>query len=392
MSWEHNERGMALPAVVFTLAIMAVMASVAFRTADDERRSAWAAKESGVALYAAEAGLRSTMANWPSPEPMMAAGATLDLGWQLLPNKSTYHATIQRVDRGVGLQVFAVVVEAKSRGAQGGRSRISGMVAAVPTFTSGIFSEGDATISGGGFTDSYNSSVSPYNPAAADSGGSITTNGNIDLSGNPTIIKGDATARGTVSSGVVTGTVTNNAPPFPTKEIKPCPSGGFTPAAYLPSGSGISYNATSGALSLSGGGILTLPSPPSVFYFSSISLSGGSQLYTSGPSTIYVSGSVDFTGGTVVNSTTVPANLALVSCGTASTAGWKLSGGSGAYLTVYAPNHPITLSGSGDIYGALIGASYTSTGGSKLHFDEALLNAPTNRRVVLTGSWIQMGN
>lgn len=387
----HTERGMALPAVVFTLAIMAVMASVAFRTADDERRAAWAVKESGVALYAAEAGLRTTMANWPSTEPMMAPGATLDLGWQLLPNKSSYHATIQRVDRGGGLQVFAVVVEAKSRGSQGGRTRISGMVSAVPTFNSGIFAEGDVTLTGGSSTDSYNSSVAPYNPAAADSGGSVSTNGNVNMSGSPTSINGDATARGTVS-GHVTGTVTSNALPFPAQEIKTCPSGGFTPAASLPSGSGISYNATTGALSLSSGSIVTLPSPPSVFYFSSISLTGGSQLYTSGPATIYISGAVDFTGGTVINSTAAPGNLALVSCGTASTDVWKLTGGSGAYFTVYAPNHPITISGSGDIYGALIGASYTSTGGSKLHFDEALLSTPTNRRLVLTGSWIQMGN
>jgi hypothetical protein len=245
----QTERGMALPAVVFTLAIMAVMASVAFRTADDERRAAWAAKESGVALYAAEAGLRATMANWPGTEPMMAPGATLDLGWRLLPNKSSYHATIQRVDRG-GLQAFAVVVEAKSRGAQGGRTRISGMVSAVPTFSSGIFAEGDVTLTGGSSTDSYNSSLAPYNPAAPDSGGSVSTNGNITLSGSPTNIKGDATARGTVSAGLVTGTVTSNAPSFPAQEIKTCPSGGFTPAAYLPSGSGISYNATTGALSV----------------------------------------------------------------------------------------------------------------------------------------------
>jgi hypothetical protein len=386
-----DERGMALPAVIFTLAIMAVLAVVAFRTADDERRSSWATKESGVALYAAEAGLRTTLGTWPTaPEAALAPGDSLDLGWQLLPNRSSYRAKIHRVDRG-GLQQFAVVVEARSPGLQGGRSRIVGMVSAVPIFKWGIYSEGNVVMSGGSYTDGYNSNNGPYNPLAVDSIGSIATNGNISMSGGGTVIKGDATAQGTVSGGTVTGTNTPGAPPFPAQPIVPCPAG-YTPAANVPSGAGISYNSGTGVLSVSGGKVITLNPPPTVFYFSSVTLSGGSQLIAGGAVQIMIGNQLNLSGGTLVNPSGVPSNLAISSCGSGSTTGWTLSGGSGAAFTVYAPNHPITVTGSGDIFGAIVGASYTASGGSKVHFDEALLNTPTTQRMALVGSWVQTGN
>src|SRR5438034_6383551 len=67
------------------------------------------------------------------------------------------------------------------------------------------------------------------------------------LGGKP--VWGSATAHGTITSASgVTGTVTQNAPLFPTMTTPPCPSGGYTPAQYVPSGPGISYNAATGVL------------------------------------------------------------------------------------------------------------------------------------------------
>ncbi len=80
---------------------------------------------------------------------------------------------------------------------------------------------------------------------------------------------------------------------------------------------------------------------------------------------------VDLGGGTITNTTGVPLNMQINYAGTQPIA---LSGGSGCYAVVYAPNSPISISGGGDWYGALLGASFTDSGGSAIHYDRALLS------------------
>jgi len=45
--------------------------------------------------------------------------------------------------------------------------------------------------------------------------------------------------------------------------------------------------------------------------------------------------------------------LAVIGCGTDNTS-WDLSGGTGAYYALYAPNHNLTLTGGSDIWGAIV--------------------------------------
>ena len=47
--------------------------------------------------------------------------------------------------------------------------------------------------------------------------------------------------------------------------------------------------------------------------------------------------------------------------------------------------------GGSDLWGAVVGASYTATGGSKLHYDEGLAQTPSKLLTVVTGSWAQLG-
>src|ERR1051325_1342403 len=114
-------------------------------------------------------------------------------------------------------------------------------------FKGALFTQGKMTLKGA-VTDSYNSNLGPYDPATAGNNGDIGSNGDISL-GSGAVVKGDATAVGSISgSGGVTGTVTQGAPPFPTPPTPPCPTGGYTPAQYVPSGPGVSYNASTGVL------------------------------------------------------------------------------------------------------------------------------------------------
>ena len=98
---------------------------------------------------------------------------------------------------------------------------------------------------------------------------------------------------------------------------------------------------------------------PGTYCFSSVTLSGGSTLQVNEAVRIYLdiknSGDKsDFSGGSsggVVNTTGKAENLQIFSM--SSSQGITLSGGSQAYMAVYAPNSPITFSGGSDLYGAV---------------------------------------
>src|SRR5688500_20038791 len=107
MTYAQGERkGFVLMAVIFSIAIMSLVVVVAFTTSYDERRSARASRESTLALYAADAGLRATLGNWPTaPVASLHPGDSVDLGWTTIPNGGSYRAVNQRADSG-GLQRY----------------------------------------------------------------------------------------------------------------------------------------------------------------------------------------------------------------------------------------------------------------------------------------------
>ena len=302
------QTGFVVPTVIFALVILGVVAVAAISMSGDEQRSARAFKESGLALYSAEAGLGQALGSWDTagvrtlnPGDSLVVGS----GWTALPNHASYRVVIYKADSNQ-LQQFVVISQGRRPSQVGGQATVTALVSGVPLFRWGLYSAGNIVITGGGMTDGYNSGVGSY-AATADSGGSVATNGSVSMSGGGTIIKGDATAQGMVSGGAVTGTATNGAPPFPAQPIPACPVGGYTPAANVPSGSGISYNAGTGVLSVSGGKTITLTAPPSTYYFSQVVLSGGSQLINNGAINIIIDTA---SGGVSTPATTAAATIA----------------------------------------------------------------------------------
>ena len=58
-------------------------------------------------------------------------------------------------------------------------------------------------------------------------------------------------------------------------------------------------------------------------------------------------------------------------------------------MTLYAPNHNLTLSGGlSTFYGSFIGYSVTVSGGAHVHYDDALGRAP--RVTLASGSWTEI--
>jgi hypothetical protein len=388
-----NREGFVLPTVVFAVAVMSIVAVAAINTASDERRTSRATREATVALYAAESGLRKTYGNWPvAPVKALNPGDSLNLGWEPLPNGASFRAVIHRLDKG-GLQEYNVVVQGRRTGRNGGVATIVGVVGGVPVLTYGVFSKTNISLGGGGSMDSYDSEVAAYNALKPDSNATVWSNGNLDI--NRTTVLGPVSAAGAITSANwatvnATGGIHPNEAPAPEMDINACPTTGFTPAAQVPSGPGISYNSGTGVLTVTSGAILNLTGTS--YYFSRVILAGNSQLLVTPPAgarvEIAVSDSLDLRGGTVVNQTLAPTSLGFSSCGSPVPAKtFLVSGGAAAAFSVYAPNHPVVLTGNSDLFGAVVASSFTATGGAKLHYDEALSRIASKKLMVQKGTW-----
>lgn len=240
-------------------------------------------------------------------------------------------------------------------------------------FSLALFGKLFVNINGTADIDSFDSSVGPYNSVTAGSEGNIGSNGNIALTGT-SVLKGNATAGGTVSttgSATVTGTSTNNAPPLTFPAVTPCGPPYSTATGITMSGSA-SYNSATGQLTAAAHADVVLAS--GTYCFNSISLVAGSTLTVNGPAKISVTGTVSLGGVAVLNTTHVAANLRLFSSYTSNGNSIILTGGSQAYMVVYAPNTGVMFDGNSDFYGSFIAGSVMNTGRAGVHYDKALQN------------------
>lgn len=134
-----NRDGFVLPAVIFTMAILALLAVTALTTANDEHRASRALRESGAALYAAEAGgslLIATVVDSPRTvldtlAPHLAAGDSVDLGWTNLPSGASYRGVFHRYDNG-GQAMYVLSVEGRGAGGWGGQGAINFLLTDAP--------------------------------------------------------------------------------------------------------------------------------------------------------------------------------------------------------------------------------------------------------------------
>jgi Tfp pilus assembly protein PilX len=154
-------------------------------------------------------------------------------------------------------------------------------------------------------------------------------------------------------------------------------SGGTT--VYLSAGT---YNMNS--LVFSGGSPLVISSGPVVLNLQGIKQLNSGNPYPASNPINYENTAIDLSGASVSNISGVPGNFEIVCCGTAPAPpngsnpgqnycpGINLSGGSGTDAVIYAPNAGITMSGGSAWYGAIIGNTFTDSGGAAIHYDTAL--------------------
>jgi type IV pilus assembly protein PilX len=256
--------------------------------------------------------------------------------------------------------------------------------------------------SGGGTTDSYDSSTLAVNAAGvatapssfSDFGGNVGSNGNLAENGAKTTIYGTLstpdTGVGNCSGGNVTAW-TDNGNAQVTGGLVKLPQIVNFPSPVIPPpdmtknesiGSAVSLSPGNyGDVSLTGHGQLTLT--PGVYNVNSISESGAntgiviapdpiSHLY--GPVTINVTGNnqttpISLTGNGIQNPTLNPADMQINYAGTSNV---KIAGNSESAMVIYAPNAAVTLTGGSDFFGAILGQTVTDAGGTSIHYDRNL--------------------
>ena len=387
-----NRNGFVMPTVVFSIAIMSIVVVAMLSTASDERRASRAVRESTLAVYTAEAGLRQTYGSWPvAPVKAMNPGDSLDLGWQTLPNNEKYRAVIHRVDKG-GLQEYIVIVQGRRTGLNGGMSTVIGAVGGVPLFNRAVFGESYVLIQNATL-DSFDSDVAAYNALTAGNEADVFSNAGMTL--QKTTINGDAGAGGTITlnnSPVVTGTTTPNAPLQTPYDILDCPAGGYSPVT--PELAAVGYTGN-GVLSLASGQTLNLISGKQ-YFFRSVVMTGTSKLALppgTQPVDFMVQDSIYMAGGSIANTSHKTTDLSFQSCGPPTdgtkTNYWGLTGGADAYFSVYAPNKVVYALGNSAFYGGVISSIFYITGSAQFHYDEALARKASPKLQVQKATWGQ---
>ncbi len=379
-----DQHGMILVVTLLMVTMLGMLGSAFLTTSGTEHQIAKNDQELIQALYVAEGGLQAALNS-------LNLGLTPPTTGTIGPGQFT--VTVTDTPPPTGQKRLVATGYVPSQASPRALKQIAMLIMQASPFSRAVFARDQITISSSGGTDSYDSAIGLYGGSNVGSNGDIGTNGNISFAGS-SLVKGNAATtpgHSLPDQSHVTGSVSNTAAPWNPPNVA-CPSGGYTPS--VPSGSGISYDPSKGDLTVSGGGANLILSSPGTYYFHTLKVQGGATLTiaSGGDANIYISSTLDASGGSLINSTLSPTSLTFWGCGT-DTSSWKISGGgTETSLSIYAPNHPFTLSGGQDMYGSLVVGSFTNTGGSKLHYDEALARGGgfSGKFSIASGSWTEL--
>ena len=268
----------------------------------------------------------------------------------------------------------------------------------------GLFADGSGcnnplTLGGNITTYSFNSSTesTPSNPPSnvSTTGGDVGANGSVAVNGTSAAVNGTISSTYPASTGScpqnavsVSGNptigsqaqmTTAYSPPTPAypnpmpPQTSCCSSSSLTPGSY-------------GDISLSGHNTLTLQGGtagnPAVYNINSITETGQSSVVISpaGPVILNVAGQnqatpISLAGGGFANNTYIPSDFIINYPGTGAVV---LTGGSGAYFVLNAPNASVTLQGNASFYGQALGQTINVLGNPNFYWDKAASTPSTN--------------
>ena len=334
------------------------------------------------AFYLAEAGIDRASINLRTP-----TDATDDILTGALPAGS-YQITATTALDATHYRVTAL-------GASGTTQRtIEAVYQLTPqsVFQYAVFADQRVAVTGSAITDSYNSSLGPYQDDPAQPGynaghnGDVGTNATVAGSTTGVNVSGSIFVDGQVVVGpavadptaVVTGynpafITGGTSPPSDTQDVVSQPAVFPMPAVTVPSG------LTCDDYTVSASTTVTLA--PGTYCYHNLTIQGSGTLTTSGTGTVtvYLTGTLIARGNSTVGYAPSPGEmLFLMSGGTEATLEeGTITGSTGFYGALYGPLATINVSGNADVYGAIVAKQVNLTGSAELHYDEALQNATT---------------
>lgn len=273
-------------------------------------------------------------------------------------------------------------------------------------FNWAAFGDSGVTLDSGSSSDSYDSARGGYGFAGnKGTDGDVGSNGNISLDTGAKI-EGDASAGGTVTPypprppTVITGTVTQGAPPVPLPPIDTsyqAPNDNSlitgTGWSWVPPGSRNLHVTNSGNVIF----------PAGKYYLDSIDIDSGGQLTV--PSTLGATEKVTInltgefhadSGSRVNNATQIPGKLMIVTSATDAGARFSryavyLDSGSGFYGAIYAYNGTIRQDAGARVYGSTVAKTLSWDSGARFHYDVQLRNANlgSGGQGMLKKAWFQ---
>lgn len=235
----------------------------------------------------------------------------------------------------------------------------------------GIWGLEGVDVSGNVVTDSYDSTEEDYSVSTAGeegdvcSGRGITVSGSLEINGDVMAsFPYSVTVNG--SKAVITGTVEalTDMMTAPTAEIGDAVMDNdnelieLTDRGSEPWRSGTNFW-------LSANDSITLPSGS--YYFESFTMKSGSTLTLTGPTTLFIAGDFDMSGYGIVNESADPNDLMIISTGSS----FKMNGTVDFFGSVLAPFADVSLGGTADMYGAIIGKTVKMNGDFNFHVDES---------------------
>ncbi len=210
--------------------------------------------------------------------------------------------------------------------------------------------------------DSYDSRQGPYNPQTARANVRLGTNANAERS---MTLTGPVTIRGDVVLGpgsdpaqtlwmapkewvTIEGSVSVSSQRLPLESVE------------LP------MLSDEGFLHIAGHDVVTLPGGQ--YRFRTIHITGNGQLVFTGPAEVYVEEDVHISGNGIRTADQLPPNLTFYVTGEKVV----VQGRTDLYAKIVAPHASVELSGDVGLFGQASGREVVVTGGSVIHYDEAL--------------------
>ena len=361
-----NEKGFVLITSFMIISVLIILSAAIIAQTISEKNAAQRYCESMQALFVSEAGIQRAIhqlndsGNWTGWSDELADGEGQPYReiTEILGTVGSYYVKIVNplsntpmiISRG---HVPDTVISRVKRD-------LTVEVGKETPFNYAGFGKTSITMTGSGSTDSYNSK-DPYDPLEPG------VNGDIGTNADEATVTGEATVNGDIETNADI-TLTVVIAPDSLTVLGTFGDESLNSGEILILSENRKYN----SLTVNPGGKVIIDGDRELYFTGAMTLKGDFIIQPGSSLIIYTDAKCSIGGTGIVNQTEIPENLIIYSTYSGTGDAVSFTGAGAYYGAVYAPEGDVLVSGSGDVYGSLIGDNVTVSGGGNIHYDEAL--------------------